>query len=114
VAWMKRIPKPVGRPREGRRKDKMRNIRFDSKTYTAILDLAGQHEGWTFSKVVYEAVLWYISLSPLIQQVEDKCKLLAGKPLVVNGIKEYLQEMDAQLDKKLIELTIAVQNPKED
>ena len=66
----------IGHPR-----NKYRNVRFDTETYATIRKFSDDL-GWTFAKVVGEAVLWYLGISPILQRVEEKSKLLSGKPFV--------------------------------
>jgi hypothetical protein len=60
---------------------------------------------WSFSRVVGEAIQWYLGLTPILQTTEEKSIMLAGKPLVVGYVKEYLKEVDAQLEEALLEYT---------
>jgi hypothetical protein len=90
--------------KEGKTRDHIRNVRFDDETYNAIRALAKKHN-WSFARVVGEAVEWYLGLTPLLQTTEEKSKLLAGKPLVIGYVKEYLEQIDAQLDEAILEYT---------
>ena len=89
----------------GQKKTKMRNIRFTPQRYQQIID-CGLKYNWVFSKVVGEAIEWYLMLAPLLQDAQQKSILLAGKPLIVGNIKDYLMELNAQLDAALIEADI--------
>ena len=91
----------------GRPKSRYRNVRFDPETYATIRRISDELN-WTFSNVVGEAVLWYIGISPLLQRVEEKSKLLSGKPFVSMQIKEYLLELEAGLDEAILESTTSV------
>ena len=89
----------------GQKKTKMRSIRFTPQRYQQVIDF-GKEFNWVFSKVVGEAIDWYLMLAPLLQEAEKKSTLLAGKPLIVGNIKDYLMELNAQLDAALIEADI--------
>lgn len=91
----------------GHPKSKYRNVRFDVQTYATIRRVSDEL-GWTFSNVVGEAVLWYLGISPLLQRVEEKSKLLSGKPFVTMQIKDYLAELETQLDEAIIKSTTSV------
>ena len=109
---MEEKPKIYQTPKPGKPKSNYRNVRFDQETYDNVRNL-GKQLGWSFSRVVGEAVEWYLGLTPILQATEEKSVLLAGKPLVIGHVRDYLQRLDADLEEALVELTVSISPTKE-
>lgn len=87
----------------GQPRSKFCSIRFTEETHSNILRLASDN-GWTFSKVIGEAIEWFLELWPLLQEAAEKSERLAGRPLVRQHIKTALEELIAELDESLGEI----------
>jgi hypothetical protein len=98
----RRQDKIIGHP-----KSKYRNVRFDPETYATIRRFSDELH-WSFARVVGEAVLWYLGISPILQRVEEKSKLLSGKPFISMQLKDYLLDLETQLDEAILESTTTV------
>lgn len=97
----------VGSPRS-----KYRSIRFTADVYRQIQELRDQ-DNCTFSVVVGEAVEWYMQLKPLLQEATEKSALLSGQPAVVVYLREYLRNLNANLDEALGEVGSIVESTEE-
>jgi len=89
-----------------------RNIRFTRTVYDQIRQFA-KDNNWTFSRVVGEAVEWYMALQPLIYRAMEITEELAGKPLVLASLRNYLEEMIAQAEEAYDEIQEVIGAPKE-
>ena len=85
---------------------KIRSIRFTPTVYDQIRGLRNKLN-WSFSKVVGEAVEWYLPLQPLLHEVVEKSTALSGKPLVLLALRDDLERYSAEMDEALKEIATA-------
>ena len=97
----------IGNPRS-----KYRSIRFTKDVYRQIQELRDK-DGCSFSVVVGEAVEWYMQLKPLLQEAVEKSTLLSGQPAVIVYLREYLRNLNANLDEALGEVEGIVKSTEE-
>ena len=85
---------------------KIRSIRFTPTVYSQII---GKAKGlnWSFSKIVGEAVEWYLPLQPLLHDAVEKSRALSGEPLILLTLREDLERYNADMDEALKEIELA-------
>jgi len=85
---------------------KIRSIRFTPTVYSQIIGLA-KGLNWSFSKIVGEAVEWFLPLQPLLHDAVEKSKALSGEPLILLTLREDLKRYNADMDEALKEIELA-------
>ena len=85
---------------------KVRSIRFTPTVYGQIIALA-KVLNWSFSKIVGEAIEWYLPLQPLLNDAVEKSRALSGEPLILLTLREDLKRYNAEMEEALKEIELA-------